>query len=103
MAKKEPKYRPYLSLREIDIILSHLTTYAPTERELISTFRTLSFKASSGVINPSYVTSPIVPKFSLEGLGLSDSSAIGEEDMSDEDIAKLEESLANLSSLSKKE
>lgn len=76
------KYRPYLSLHQIELITTLLLSHSPEERELIKSLQLISLKASSGLATPSYISSPRAPsKYSAAGLGL--------EDMTDDDINKL--------------
>ena len=66
------KYRPYLSLHQIELITTLLLSHAPEESDLIKSLQLISLKAGNGITSPAYTSRTRAPsKYSAEGLGLA--------------------------------
>lgn len=74
----EIKYRPSLSLSEIDILVLKLdgSGYDSLQGKL----KLCKMKAEFGLIKPSYIASDIAPPTDAEKLGFEDSKTLSEED-----------------------
>lgn len=74
----EIKYRPSLSLSEIDILVTRLEGSGYTN--LCNKLKLCKMKAEFGIIKPSYVASEIAPPTDAEKLGFEDISPPAPED-----------------------
>lgn len=69
----QPKYRPSLTLTQIQSIVNHLPIDAPEHKSITRILKGMIYKASEGIVQPAFVT---VPKASLDqSLGFESSSS----------------------------
>ena len=69
----QPKYRPSLTLSQLQSIVDHLPIDAPEHRSILRIIKGMIYKASEGIVQPAFVT---VPKASLDqSLGFETSTS----------------------------